>query len=191
MAALLPGQPANAQVDPGAICVSAYADGNANGLRDAGELPLAGVNVNLSTDNVIIATHLTTDSDAAFCFENLAPASYTITFTGSPTYRITTANQGTYALAGGQRLTIDQFGAQPIPPEEWPAQLDALSEQAEPDDKPLDTPVRLVLAMGGSMLVMMFMIAAGAILFGLINRKRRQRYPTATYPPVDRGPNVW
>ena len=42
----------------GTICVTTFADANANGQREADEGPLAGVNVNLATGGVIIATHI-------------------------------------------------------------------------------------------------------------------------------------
>lgn len=179
---------AAAQVIPGAICVSAFADVNANGMRDEGETPLAGVNVNLSTDGVIIATHLTAADDTPYCFENLSPADYTVTFTGSPTYRITTASQGSYALASGQRLTIDQFGAQPIPPEQWPETFDQLNTSTAESTDSFDTSERLVLATVGAMVVMLFMVAIGAVLFGILGRRRRRPAPpTKTYSPIPRS----
>jgi hypothetical protein len=99
---LLPG-PALAQGDTGAICIATFADSNGNGLLDANETPLAGVNVNLATNGAIIATHVTEPNEQNYCFEGLQPGIYTLTFTDSPTYRTTTSNEGTFSLAAGQR----------------------------------------------------------------------------------------
>ena len=95
-----------AQTETGAICVSTFADTNGNGIRDPGEGLLPGVNVNLSTGGVIIATHIITPDETQYCFESLLTGIYTVTFTDSPMYRTTTANEGTFALDSGQRLIV-------------------------------------------------------------------------------------
>ena len=82
-----------AQAETGVICVATFADRNANGLRDEGEGPLAGVNVNLSTGGAIIATHITEEGETEYCFERLLRGIYTVTFTESPLYRITTPRE--------------------------------------------------------------------------------------------------
>jgi hypothetical protein len=167
--------PATAQTDSGAICVSTFADANGSGVRDEGEAALAGVNVNLSTTGVIIATHITAADEAQYCFEDLIPGVYTVTFTDSPTYHITTSNEGTFALAGGQRLTINSFGAVPVPPENLRTQVAAKVAASKLKDKPLETPIRLLLATVASMVVMIFMIGVGAVIFGIISGGRKRR----------------
>lgn len=178
------------QTQTGTICVSAFADTNGNGLQDTGESLLDGVNVNLATGGVIIATHITTLDDDPYCFEHLLPGIYTIRFTDSPTYRTTTANEGTFALEAGQRLTINAFGAFPIAPETLPAVVAAQKAAAEADDQPLETPTRLLLATVGAMLVMLFMVGVGAVILG-VSGGRRRRNPKATQeirPPADIRP---
>lgn len=179
-----------AQAETGAICVAAFADSNGNGLRDPDEGALVGVNVNLSTDGAIIATHVTTADAPQYCFESLLPGIYTVTFTDSPTYRATTSNEGTFALDGGQRLTINDFGAAPIPPDALRAEVAAQIAAAEPDEEPLDTSVRLLLSTVGSMVVMIFLIGVGAIIFGLSDsrRKRPSNWPAPPPPTQIRPP---
>ena len=57
VAQVAPLNRAAAQAETGTIRVTTFADANANGQR-ADEGPLAGVNVNLATGGVIIATHI-------------------------------------------------------------------------------------------------------------------------------------
>ena len=164
---------AAAQTETGAICVATFADMNGNGQRDEGETSLDGVNVNLSTGGVIIGTHITAEGEDQYCFEHLLRGIYTITFTPSPTYRITTANEGTFALDAGQRLTIDRFGAFPVGMEGLRAEVAAQVAAARGSDKPLETSTRLLLSTVGSMLVMLFMVGVGAVILGLISSGRR------------------
>jgi hypothetical protein len=165
---------AAAQAQTGAICVATFADMNGNGQRDEGETSLAGVNVNLSTGGVIIATHITAEGEDQYCFENLLRGIYTISFTPSPTYRITTANEGTFALDAGQRLTIDRFGAFPVGTEGLRAEVAAQVAAARGTSKPLQSSTRLLLSTVGSMLVMLFMVGVGAVILGLISGGRRR-----------------
>ena len=159
--------PIAAQMPVGAICVSTFADLNANGVPDPAEPPLAGVNVNLSTGGVIIATHITKADEASYCFENLLRGSYTVTFTDAPTYRMTTPHTGTFALDQGQRLTLDPFGAYPIAPENVRAELLARQSAHTPASVALSSSTRLLLATGGAALVMLLMIGLGVIIVTL------------------------
>jgi hypothetical protein len=181
---VLPGRAA-AQQQTGALCVATFADSNGNGIREEGETALPGVNVNLSTAGVIILTHITAEGENQHCFENLLPGYYTITFTDSPTYRPTTSNEGTFELAGGQRLTINDFGAVPIPLSNLRAEVAAQVAAARSEDEPLDTSVRLLLATVGSMVVMIFMIGVGAVIMGLQRGGRDGKRPRqqGTLPP--------
>lgn len=184
---LWPVVSAHSQTSTGAICVTTFADVNANGQREAGETVLPGVNVNLATDGVIIASHITAAAEDPYCFENLLPGIYTVTFTNSPTYRTTTANQGSYVLDAGQTMTLDDFGAFPIPLDrlrvEVAAQVAASKEAAEP----FSTSTRLLLATAGSMMVMVFMIGVGAIMLG-ITSNRRSKTPGLPPPPPRLAP---
>lgn len=178
-----------AQSETGAICVSTFADTNANGLRDPNEAPLPGVNVNLATGGVIIATHIIQPGEDPYCFESLFQGIYTVTFTNSATYRTTTANEGTFALGAGQRLTIDRFGAFPISPENLRAEVAAQVAVAKESGKPLETSTRLLLSTVGSMMVMLFMVGIGAVILGLLSGRRKPKsgglppFPLSVAPP--------
>lgn len=181
-----------AQAIPGSICISTFADANANGVQEPEETALAGVNVNLSTGGAIIATHIT--SQGAYCFENLLQGVYTVSFTDSLLYQTTTAREGTFTLEGGQRLTIDPFGAAPV-------SLAAVRAEAEAarEDEPLEIPTRLMLSTGGSMVVMLAMVAIGVVMLVLMTRRRPKKQsrkntmppPPTFIPPPPMRPEDW
>ncbi|MBI5959871.1 MAG: hypothetical protein HY866_14110, partial [Chloroflexi bacterium] len=175
--------PAAAQTETGAICVQTFADSNANGLNDSGETTLPGVNVNLSVSGVILATHITAPGETQYCFENLLRGIYTINFTDSPTYRTTTAREGTFALEPQQRLTIDPFGAFPVSLDNLRAETAAQIAAAQPEDEPLESSMRLLLSTVGAMMVMLFMIGAGAVVLGLISGRREAKKAALPPPP--------
>ena len=176
---------AGAQPSPGAICVATFADANGDGTRDPAEGPLGGVNVNLATGGAIIATHVTAPDETQHCFDNLSAGLYTVTFTDAPLYRITTPYEGTFALDAGQRLTINEFGAVPIPVDAVRAEVVAQVE----DDEPLDSSTRLLLSIGGAMLVMLFLIGFGAVILGFGEwRRSRRRRAELLPPPADIRP---
>ncbi len=183
----LPHGAAAQQPQTGAICVAAFADTNGNGMQDAGETALAGVNVNLATGGVIIATHITDLDSDPYCFDNLLTGIYTLTFTDSPMYRTTTANEGTFALEAGQRLTINAFGAFPIPPDALRAEVAA---QIAADNQPLETPTRLLLSTVAAMIVMLFMIGVGAVILGVSGSRKRPstRATREIQPPAEIRP---
>ena len=176
------GLPAFAQVETGEICVATFADVNADGQHDPDETALAGVNVNLVTGGVIIATHIVEENETDYCFENLLTGIYTVVFTDSPLYRATTAQEGTFAVEG-QRFTVNPFGAFPIPAENLRAEV---AQQNAKSDDPLDMPTRLMLATGGSMMVMVFMVGIGAVILGILSgrnpKRARQRREKSSQP---------
>lgn len=183
--------PARAQVQPGAICVSTFADLNGNGAREEGEAPLPGVTVNLSTGGAVIASHVMAEGEDQHCFESLLTGAYTITFLDSPAFRTTTANEGTFNLDPGQRLTITPFGGAPVaadpaaepgatpatePMADQLAQTGATVLETGPAKEPLNPSVRLAISAAAALAVMVFMTGVGAIVLGMRGlRPRRGR----------------
>jgi len=191
--ALSAALPARAQTETGAICVATYADLNGNAIREETETPLAGITVNLSTGGEVIATHVIAEGEAQYCFENLLTGAYTITFVDDPAFRSTTANEGTFNLDPGQRLTITDYGAIPAAT----AQTDLAAEtspvvlETRTDEPALRQPVRLAISAAGAVAVMVFMIGLGAIVLGIRGlgpRRRARPVPrySQNYPPPPR-----
>jgi hypothetical protein len=169
----------------GKICVATYADTNASGQRDGGETLLPGINVDLSTGGVIVATHIIAEGEASYCFMDQSPGIYTVAFADSPIYRATTASTITFRLEGGQTLFIDpSFGAVPVPLADLRAEVEA-RYASKSDDEPLDTSTRLLLATIGSLVVMIFMIGIGAVVLGLGSWRRKR--PRSPHELIGRG----
>jgi hypothetical protein len=182
-----------AQTVPGAICVATFTDLNGNSIRDEGEPPLAGVTVNLSTGEQVVATHVMAEGEAQYCFENLAAGTYTITFQNDPAMRSTTANEGTFTLDEGQRLTITDYGAIPATTAQTDlaAETSAVVLETRTDEPALRQPVRLAISAAGAVAVMVFMIGLGAIVLGIRGlgpRRRARPVPrySQNYPPPPR-----
>ncbi|MCP4079267.1 MAG: hypothetical protein GY743_03395, partial [Planctomycetaceae bacterium] len=75
-----------------------WEDKNGNGIQDAGEPPVSGVQVTLTgtTGNgTAVSQTATTDVDGLYLFSNLSPGTYQLTF-GKPTgYEFTYSDEGT------------------------------------------------------------------------------------------------
>jgi len=165
----------SAPSESNAICVSTYEDRNGTAQRDPDEPSLAGINVNLAVDDVIIGTHLMASGENNYCFEPLSPDIYTVAFGQSPTERATTGHSATFALPQGQRLTLDGYGAVSTPMGSLRDTINTQIVAIQPADEPLTNEVRLMLATAGSMVVMIFMIGAGSVLVALVNWRRPRR----------------
>lgn len=177
--------PVHAQATPGAICIAAFSDTNGNGVQDSGEPLLSGVHVSLSTGGAIIATHITDAANTQYCFENLLRGEYVVTFTDAQTYQPTTPNEGAFLLDAGERLTVDPFGAIPVPLGSLRANVLAEIAANQKDSEPFDPATRLLLATVGSMMVMLFMVGFGVVMFALFGKRSQKSVepPSHIQPP--------
>ena len=69
-------------------------DQNGNGIKDAGELPIAGVTVTLYDDKGNKLGTTQTDATGFYMFDNLPPGNYVVEFTPPPGYVLTRNDQG-------------------------------------------------------------------------------------------------
>src|SRR5690606_31184148 len=60
----------------GTVCVNAYSDDNANGVRDANEGFMGGVTFTLATSTTLVGQAVSTGTDNEICFEGLEPGQY-------------------------------------------------------------------------------------------------------------------
>ncbi|HMP05581.1 MAG TPA: SdrD B-like domain-containing protein, partial [Lacipirellulaceae bacterium] len=74
-------EPTTVKVDPASLGGHVYVDQNKNGIRDAGERPLAGVVIALTGNNLqgqFISRTTVTDANGAYLFTNLDPGEYIV-----------------------------------------------------------------------------------------------------------------
>ena len=82
---------------PASIGDKVWLDANQNGIQDAGENGLANVTVKLYNSNSTLSGTTTTDANGAYGFSNIAPGTYSITFTAPADYTISAKLQGSDA----------------------------------------------------------------------------------------------
>ena len=87
-----------------------YIDSNRNGIRDAGELPIAGVLIALSGSNFLgttVSLQATTDTNGQYVFSNLLPGTYSLQQTQPTGLQDGNASVGTGAggTAGSNQIT--------------------------------------------------------------------------------------
>jgi hypothetical protein len=96
----------------GAICANAFADANANGLRDVTEGYMAGVTITVSQSGAVVAIEqgVTTGSPTAICFENMPAGAYDVTQSIPPSLEMTTAATAAIQVTNGTRVSLE-FGS--------------------------------------------------------------------------------
>lgn len=102
-------------VDPpeqanGSICILGFEDKDGNGFREPIEAKLAGMTFEVSDGTQVIATYTTDEQNASYCFAEVPPGSYVVSWTGealSPT-----SEQSWSVTLEAGRTVNREFGAQ-------------------------------------------------------------------------------
>jgi hypothetical protein len=156
---------AQTPTNSGSVCVLAFEDAKQNGARDPGEGALADVGVNLMTNqNVIIANHVT-DGSEPYCFPNLAPQQYTVSFS-SPLYEPTTLTAFSFTLTPGEPVSLEYGAVKKDTAGSATPEPNGLSIQ-------MSIPVRIGLSALVAVLAMAFIGAVGMIVYSLFLHRRR------------------
>jgi len=158
--------PALAQEPGGRICVTAYHDANANGMRDPLEPLLPDVVATLQNEQaIVIATYVTTGQAEPHCFEGLAPGFYLIGFGGGMTVPTGERDFGV-TLSGAEVVPLQvSYGA--VPEGEQPEASAAAAASLEDDNLLL----RVAFAAAGAVLIMVLLAAVGLLIFWLRFRR--------------------
>ncbi len=98
----------------GAIVGLVWHDLNSNGLREAGEPPLAGVLLSLAQSNGTVVATALSGEDGRYRLANLDPGLYQLVATPPTGYQLTTPGLFNVYVSAGNVLTID-FGARLVP----------------------------------------------------------------------------
>ncbi len=106
-------EPATATPEPaagGTICVNAFADTNANGVKDADEGYMGNVTFTVAQGTSVIGQAVSTGTPTPVCFEGLAAGEYQVAQTVPGRLEMTTAGNASIAVADGQVVGIE-FGS--------------------------------------------------------------------------------
>jgi len=114
------------------------------------------------SQNVIIANHVT-DTKEPYCFDNLPPQQYTVSFS-SPLYDPTTSIGFTFSLASSETAE-KAFGARPKAAPVDPAASSGLNVE-------LSTPMRIGLWAAGALVVMVLFAGIGMIIYAVFLRRQ-------------------
>ena len=89
-----------------------YEDANANSIREPEEIKLAGITFSVNDATQMISRYTTDGISEPYCFPDLAPGTYTVTWTGD-NYEPTTPQNWTVEIMAGSILQRE-FGASPL-----------------------------------------------------------------------------
>jgi LysM repeat protein len=95
----------------GTVCLLAYNDANADGLRDPGEEAVAGAKFTVvDGQGAVVAEYVSTDNADAHCISDLTPGSYSVTVEPAPNTTATSDERWGVPLTSGSKVNID-FGS--------------------------------------------------------------------------------
>ena len=114
------------------LCVTAYNDRNADGMRDpTTEELLAKAGFTLSSETGVVGSYLSDGLNEPYCFNELVPGTYMVQLTKSSGYNTTTPEYWAVPLPAGATATVE-FGHQRDPNAPPP------SDQSQEESSALD-----------------------------------------------------
>jgi hypothetical protein len=102
--------PQPAAVSGGTICVNAFHDENANGLRDADEGYMAGVTILLAGESAVVGQAISEGSATPTCFQGLEDGSFQVAQQLPGRLEMTTAGNVSVTASEGKTVLIE-FGS--------------------------------------------------------------------------------
>lgn len=98
-------------ISTGSVCVSSFDDKNGDGTRDPNtEGLLSDAALKLLRNNNTVATYISDGLQDTYCFEDLEPDTYQLSFSPPNNYRATTQDNGWLSVTSGAKLPV-AFGA--------------------------------------------------------------------------------
>jgi len=152
------------------ICVTTYADANANGIRESEEAKVPNISFVLNDGSETVGTYTTAEANDFYCFEGLMAGQYVVTWT-SESYTPTTEQTWTVDVSEGAILQRE-FGMQPTGAEAaggTAAQADTSINGSKEGGLPT-----WLTALIGAVAVIVFLSGIGAVgYFVLIRRQQK------------------
>jgi hypothetical protein len=94
----------------GTLCVNAFADTNANGVKDADEGYMGNVTFTIAQGTQVIGQAVSTGTPTPICFEGLPAGDYQVAQTVPGRLEMTTAGNAVISVSDGQVVGIE-FGS--------------------------------------------------------------------------------
>lgn len=158
-----PVPPTDTPVPPtgGIVCVNAFADNNANGVRDDTEGYMGSVTFTVANGSNVVGQALSTGTDSPYCFEGLEPGVYQIAQLVPGRLEMTTAGNATIEVTEGSTVGVE-FGSRIRPEGEEVANV--------PDSTPVanDNSAAPAAAGGLGNIAGLLVLIAGVVLIGIL-----------------------
>ncbi len=94
----------------GTICINAFSDSNASGIRDSDEGYMAGIRFTIARGSSVVAEGVSTGTESAVCASELEPGSYQVAQILPDALEMTTAGNTLIDVAQGQEIGLE-FGS--------------------------------------------------------------------------------
>lgn len=164
----------------GSICVNAFADDNANGVRDANEGYMGNVTFTVANAAQVVGQAVSTGTANAFCFEGLEPGAYQVAQIVPGRLQMTTAANATIQVEAGSTVGVE-FGSRVAPDQEAPAATTPAGEEVaglpdptiapgETDNAAADEGGPSLLAVSGLVAMVLAVLLLGGLLFLVLRR---------------------
>lgn len=138
----------------GTICVNAFSDSNANGVKDGNEGYMAGVRFTVAQGSAVVAEGASPGTNNPVCFESLAVGNYQVAQVLPDTLEMTTAGNIEIPISQGQNIRLEfgsrvkQVEAQPVVVENTDPQPTAVSQVADTSAVTADTTAAVAASSG-------------------------------------------
>jgi glucose/arabinose dehydrogenase len=155
----------------GTICVNAFHDENANGLRDENEGYMAGITIVVASESAVVGQAISDGSETPTCFQGLPQGAYQVAqqlpgrleMTTAGNALVATTDDHTTTVVFGSRIRQDNAAVQQ-PSAEEETQGEAPAETA-PEEGGLSP-----IALSGLAVILVGVLLLGLLLFFLLRR---------------------
>jgi hypothetical protein len=166
----------------GIVCVNAFADENANGVRDEAEGFIGGVTFQVGNLQEIVGQAVSTGDAEPICFPGIEPGSYQVTQILPPRLQMTTAPNTTinveanktYGVEFGSRLTdvVSNSGTSSPDTISSNVEVPTIAPTTNTDTAQPDEGGFSLAEFSGLFILLLAVIVVGVLLFIVLRRQR-------------------
>jgi hypothetical protein len=159
------------QVVGGTICVNAFHDENANGLRDENEGYMAGITIVVASESAVVGQAISDGSETPTCFQGLSQGAYQVAQQLPGRLEMTTAGNALVATTDDHTTTV-VFGSR-IRQDNAPVQQPSAEGETQGEAPVETTPDEggfSPVALSGLAVILVGILLLGLLLFFLLRR---------------------